>query len=851
MKIKMLADASYDGADYGEGREYDVTESVFANIRNSCMIILKEKKIKVPVQNIEPELKNKIKMILVVISYGVGNIINKTPMLILLRQMYPKATIDVAIEEKKYMELLKDWSIISNLYWFDNLNNNPKKYDVIINTVPSKNKIHTSNIQGKVFSGGNLELKKCDIHEVDINCNILKNIGWPGGYIPETHICVNERDQLKFDIEFKGKKLIGICAGYDKKSMSWNHKKNWGNKNYAELILLLREKYKDYAFVIMGVGDEKEVYTELLKLINQKSTVSVGVYNRVDCYNLKEGAAVLKKCEFVVMNDTGLAHLAAAVGTKTYTIFGPTPIIKATPYRHGVVISKNLECSPCYYLPGYQNCSHMQCMDMSPEYVADFIGEQKKEVSKKKKYKVGVIMATYNRPYMLLATLKAIIDSDMNNKDVKICIVNDGSENEKVDLNLLDFLIHAKCKTIIQDQPQGGKKNYWKTLQRSFGHLSDCEHILFMPDDFIIHTQLYAVIKKSFKYFKNDNDVKCITFFRDCRTEKPYNQFDKVFFERKKYDTFFEEVQGADGFLCLFEYGFLEKINWHAPSDKARTNVWRHNTEQIHNADGKILMYCESLGEHIGNCHSMFWENERKRLKIDAANLNLFDVPKILSGGEIMKQAEFEKPFEYSQKWYEEEYHSKGAYNLPKRNYEDVDTEWIAAGYKKRLYNVLTEMEKIVDVEKIEHCLEVACHHGKSVFWMAERWEEIKFKAFDFSRVAIDWCKKNNPFGNRIRFKLGNVICMPYNDTWFDFVTCMDIAEHLPTGVYFSMLQELKRVMRPDGYLLFYCGRTKLPEHINLRSIAQQKEDLNNAGFNFICHLPDFHMLFKLKEGKK
>ena len=62
-----------------------------------------------------------------------------------------------------------------------------------------------------------------------------------------------------------------------------------------------------------------------------------------------ELACVLKRCDAFLGHDSSSLHVAAAVGTPTVALFGPTD-----PRRHlpssfaGTVIQKDVFCSPCY-----------------------------------------------------------------------------------------------------------------------------------------------------------------------------------------------------------------------------------------------------------------------------------------------------------------------------------------------------------------------------------------------------------------------------------------------------------------------------------------------------------------------
>ena len=50
----------------------------------------------------------------------------------------------------------------------------------------------------------------------------------------------------------------------------------------------------------------------------------------------------------LVSNDTGPAHLAAAIGLPTVTVFGPTEAFATRPLgTHAVVVDHPVDCAPC------------------------------------------------------------------------------------------------------------------------------------------------------------------------------------------------------------------------------------------------------------------------------------------------------------------------------------------------------------------------------------------------------------------------------------------------------------------------------------------------------------------------
>jgi len=63
---------------------------------------------------------------------------------------------------------------------------------------------------------------------------------------------------------------------------------------------------------------------------------------------LLELAALLKKCNVLVTNDTGPMHVAVAMNVPLVSMFGPSPVPGFYPYNDkSVVIKTPLACHPC------------------------------------------------------------------------------------------------------------------------------------------------------------------------------------------------------------------------------------------------------------------------------------------------------------------------------------------------------------------------------------------------------------------------------------------------------------------------------------------------------------------------
>ena len=60
-------------------------------------------------------------------------------------------------------------------------------------------------------------------------------------------------------------------------------------------------------------------------------------------------ASVLAEMAVLVCGDTGVAHLAAAIGTPVVTLFGPTDPTLSAPLGRVAVVRHAVPCAPCFY----------------------------------------------------------------------------------------------------------------------------------------------------------------------------------------------------------------------------------------------------------------------------------------------------------------------------------------------------------------------------------------------------------------------------------------------------------------------------------------------------------------------
>ena len=98
---------------------------------------------------------------------------------------------------------------------------------------------------------------------------------------------------------------------------SGSPRKNWPASRYAELGSLLATRYQARILIIAGPADGNALAEMRIRWRGPEPLV-------VENLPLAQVAALITRCRCLVGNDSGIAHLAAALGTPTVALFGAT-----------------------------------------------------------------------------------------------------------------------------------------------------------------------------------------------------------------------------------------------------------------------------------------------------------------------------------------------------------------------------------------------------------------------------------------------------------------------------------------------------------------------------------------------
>lgn len=297
---------------------------------------------------------------------SIGDTVLSTPSLIALRRFLPEARIDI---------LLEDW-VAPVLEGFDAVDNvltvakdaksrlkiarqiRRNKYDAVFNlhggttstffvrASGAKHRVGFANYRYS-FLYNHLLSSPLDFwnqeftHSAEQQLALLGFVGVPVEDKPKSLLkitksaesAINEK-LAKSEIPIPNSQiaLIHPVAAFDTK--------RWATENFARVAEFLNEK----GFQTVAVATKKE--REVLENLKQISTVPILTF---DDLTLPEITALALRAKIFIGNDSGVAHIAAAVQTPSVVIFGSSNINHWRPWTNAPneIVYEKMPCQPC------------------------------------------------------------------------------------------------------------------------------------------------------------------------------------------------------------------------------------------------------------------------------------------------------------------------------------------------------------------------------------------------------------------------------------------------------------------------------------------------------------------------
>jgi lipopolysaccharide heptosyltransferase II len=301
----------------------------------------------------------------------IGDVLKTTPVLKALRERFPDARIGYLISPWAKDAILTNPHLDEIILFNAPFERNPLK--VFLETLSKLRKLrkyewafvfHRSpkaailarvagirEIVGFVDKGDNRFLTvpvkfQHDNHEIERYVHLARAMGVEvKDKVPRIYLNDSLRDRardLLKEAGLDGKPFVAIHPGGGKNPGKFMPIKRWFPDRFADLASTLT---KDHGVNVLWVGgrEDHDVVYEIEKKL------SVKTYSLVGKTTFLELAAVLEKSSLFLGGDSGPLHIAAAVGTKTVGIYGPSdPKLIAPPNANHWVVREDLPCSPCY-----------------------------------------------------------------------------------------------------------------------------------------------------------------------------------------------------------------------------------------------------------------------------------------------------------------------------------------------------------------------------------------------------------------------------------------------------------------------------------------------------------------------
>lgn len=147
-----------------------------------------------------------------------------------------------------------------------------------------------------------------------------------------------------------GRILVGMAPG-----ATYGPAKRWYPDRFAGVSDRLHEEFNGET-LLFGSKADHAVAEEV------KKHAVYPVVNVAGQTSLKEAIALIAQCRLFISNDSGLMHVAGALGVPLVAVFGSTNPVTTSPVgEKSIIVTKGVSCSPCLK----EKCdTDFRCMDL-------------------------------------------------------------------------------------------------------------------------------------------------------------------------------------------------------------------------------------------------------------------------------------------------------------------------------------------------------------------------------------------------------------------------------------------------------------------------------------------------------
>ncbi len=367
-------------------------------------------------------MQNNFKNILIINTFGIGDVLFSTPLIRAVKMSFSSAKIDfmcngraryvmehnpnvsevIVFEKDDFRSELKK----SKIRFLKKLTGFIQKmhhghYDLVIDLSLNYQLSILLRIAGiKNITGFNYRNRgrflnnKMDLtgfdekHVALYYMDLLKLIGIEpiNNIYTETHTSMKDKEWADRFFKEKGlenKIILAIMPGGGKSWGADARYRRWPVSNFAHVADRLIDA-TGVTIILLGDGSEVGLCE------NMGSFMHNDVLNGCGKTDVGQFMALIEKCDLVLCNEGGPLHISAALGVPAVAIFGPVDEKVYGPYvkikENYRIISDRTKCKPCYSKFKHAKCDTITCINsISQDEVFEITKEMLKDVSSKKK----------------------------------------------------------------------------------------------------------------------------------------------------------------------------------------------------------------------------------------------------------------------------------------------------------------------------------------------------------------------------------------------------------------------------------------------------------------------------------
>jgi SAM-dependent methyltransferase len=139
---------------------------------------------------------------------------------------------------------------------------------------------------------------------------------------------------------------------------------------------------------------------------------------------------------------------------------------------------------------------------------------------------------------------------------------------------------------------------------------------------------------------------------------------------------------------------------------------------------------------------------------------------------------------------------------------------FLESGEQGALALVEVLQQRDIDLQKLKHVLDFGCGCGRVIRHLpSHMYTDAQFYGTDSNEVAIEWCRTHLSFA---QFNT-NTLEPPlqYSDDTFDIIYAFSVFTHFDEALQIAWINELRRVLKPGGYLVITVHGDFYFEHLN------------------------------------